>query len=243
MRQVACGVVVGLVAACLVASVPKVPVAADGNEAPGAPLAARSVSVGATHSCLLLPSGRVKCWGDGSGGRTGQGSVVDLGDDPGEMAALPAVNLGVGRTATALSAGSNHMCALLDDATVKCWGNGLFGRLGQDSTTHLGDNAGEMATLPAVHLGAGRTASAVTAGQFHTCALLDDASVKCWGGGSDGQLGQDSTADRGDSAGEMAALVPVNLGVGRTATAITAGRSHTCALLDDASVKCWGRWE
>ena len=226
-------------AVAVVAAVPA-PVAADGNEAPGAPLAARSITAGGAHSCALLDDGTVKCWGFGGNGRLGQDSIASFGDGAGLMAALPAVNLGAGRTATAVTAGMAHTCALLDDGTVKCWGAGSNGQLGQDSTTSLGDSAGEMAALAAVNLGAGRTATAVSAGEFHTCAVLDDGTVKCWGAGGSGQLGQDSTTALGDSAGEMAALAAVNLGAGRTASAVAAGTSHTCAVLDDGTVKCWG---
>ena len=75
----------------------------------------------------------------------------------------------------------------------------------------------------------------------HTCALLDDRTVKCWGYNASGQLGQGDAADRGDSPGELGDnLAAVDLGTGRTATAIAAGGYHTCAILDDASVKCWG---
>ena len=96
-------------------------------------------------------------------------------------------------------------------------------------------------SLPTVALGTGRTAVAITAGNYHTCALLDDGSVKCWGYNDYGQLGLGDTADRGVGAGEMGDSLPaVALGTGRTAVAITSGSYHTCALLDDASVKCWG---
>ena len=235
-------VVVALVAATLAAVVtaPTAPVAADGNEAPAAPLAARSITAGSNHTCAIVPSGAVKCWGLNTSGQLGQDSTANLGDAPEEMAALAPVNLGAGRTATAVTAGGDHTCARLDDATVKCWGAGASGQLGQDSTANLGDGPGEMAALAPVNLGTGRTATAVTAGNVHTCALLDDATVKCWGAGVNGRLGQDSGATLGDAAGEMAALAPVNLGAGRTATAVTAGALHTCALLDDATVRCWG---
>ncbi len=165
-RTIARLAVIALVAATLATLAPQAasPVAADGNEAPGAPLAFRSLTAGANHSCGILPGGAVKCWGYNAYGQLGQDSTVNLGDNPGEMAALPAVNLGAGRTATAVSAGNVHTCALLDNATVKCWGLNGSGQLGQDSTANLGDGAGEMAALPAVNLGAGRTATAVTAG-------------------------------------------------------------------------------
>ena len=231
--------VVALLAATLAIGAPG-PVAADGNEAPGAPLAARSITAGQAHTCAIVPNGSVKCWGFNVYGQLGQDSTATLGDQAGEMAALPAVNLGAGRTATAISAGYTHTCALLDNGTVKCWGRNSNGQLGQDSTANLGDQPGEMAALPAVNLGAGRTATAVSAGYTHTCALLDNGTVKCWGANDNGQLGQDSTANLGDQPGEMAALPAVNLGAGRTATAVSAGNGYTCALLDNGTVKCWG---
>ncbi len=220
------------------------PAGAEGNEAPGAPLAARSISSGVEHSCAILPSGRVKCWGRNDAGQLGQDSTDTLGDSAGEMAALPPVNLGAGRTATAIATGGmftyTHTCALLDDATVKCWGQNSAGQLGQGHIQRIGDQPGEMAALPPVNLGAGRTATAIATGEQHTCAILDNATVKCWGNNGDGQLGQDNTVSRGGSPGDVAALPPVNLGAGRTATAIAAGAAHTCAILDNGTVKCWG---
>ena len=75
-----------------------------------------------------------------------------MGDNSGEMAALPTINLGIGRTATAIAAGGSHTCALLDNASVKCWGYNLYGQLGIGNTTHMGDNTGEMAVLPSIDL-------------------------------------------------------------------------------------------
>jgi hypothetical protein len=84
-------------------------------------------------------------------------------------------------------------------------------------------------------------ALAVTAGSYHTCALLDDHRVKCWGNNSYGQLGTGDTNQRRGAPEEMGDhLPPVELGTGRTAKAISAGRYATCAILDDDSVKCWG---
>jgi alpha-tubulin suppressor-like RCC1 family protein len=98
------------------------------------------------------------------------------------------------------------------------------------------------ATLPAVDLGPGRTALQVIAGDRHTCARLDDGSVKCWGRNLEGQLGLGDTVQRGASPGQMGASLPsVSLGPGRTALQLTAGAEHTCARLDDGSAKCWGR--
>jgi len=62
----------------------------------------------------------------------------------GSMAVLPTVNLGTGRTATSIDAGDYHTCAVLDNASVKCWGNNDYGQLGIGNTTHMGDGSGEM---------------------------------------------------------------------------------------------------
>jgi alpha-tubulin suppressor-like RCC1 family protein len=135
------------------------------------------------------------------------------------------------------------MCALLDNQTVKCWGNNSLGRLGIGDTEPRGDDPNEMGDmLPTVQLGTGRTAVAIAAGGFHTCAILDDATVKCWGSNLDAELGIGSTAtSRGAAAGTMGDALPaVALGTGRTAKSIVAGERHTCALLDNDTVKCWG---
>ncbi len=205
---------------------------------------ATAVSTGNRFSCAVLDDGSVKCWGHNDQGQLGQGDTAARGDQPGEMGAdLTAVDLGTGRTATAVTAANNHVCALLDDGTVKCWGYHGGGILGQGDRTSRGDNPGEMGdALPVVALGAGRTATSISGNLFHTCALLDDGSVKCWGFNGDGELGLGDTGNRGDGPGEMGDALPaVDLGTGRTALAVSAGGYQTCVLLDDATVKCWGR--
>jgi alpha-tubulin suppressor-like RCC1 family protein len=96
-------------------------------------------------------------------------------------------------------------------------------------------------SLPVVDLGTERTAVQVACGQSHTCALLDDSSVKCWGYNAYGQLGQGDITQRGDGTTEMGDSLPaIDLGTGRTAVQVACGDHYTCALLDDSSVKCWG---
>jgi cysteine-rich repeat protein len=204
---------------------------------------AQTVAVGQSFSCALLEGGSVKCWGHNEDGELGQGTSDDRGDDAGEMGDnLKAVDLGPSHTARAIGAGNFHACALLDDNTVKCWGYNAYGQLGLGHTHSIGDQPGELgAALPAVPLGSNRFAKAIALGRFHTCALLDDASVKCWGSNESGELGNDDTHNLGDQVDELGDnLKPVDLGAGHGAHAITAGDSFTCALLDDATVKCWG---
>ena len=198
------------------------------------------ISLGTYHTCAILDTGDLKCWGWNSDGQLGYDSTDNKGDEAGEMAALAAVNLGADRTAIAVSTGSYHTCAILDTGDLKCWGANSNGQLGYDSTDSKGDEAGEMAALAAVNLGANRTAIAVSTGSSHTCAILDTGDLKCWGANSDGQLGYDSTGSKGGQAGEMAALAAVNLGANRTAIAVSTGYSYTCAILDTGDLKCWG---
>ena len=229
-----------LLGAGLVLTAPATPAQADGNEAPGAPLAARALTAGVNHACAILSDGRVKCWGQNGFGTLGLGDGQDRGDDPGEMGDnLPFVALGTGRTATAISAGSFHNCAILDNSTVKCWGSGS---LGNGAPGNIGNEPGEMGdNLPPVDLGTGRTATAISAGDSHTCAILDGGDVKCWGANVNGRLGLGDTTSRGFGPNQMGDNLPVvALGTGRTATAISAGGNHTCAILDNGTVKCWG---
>ena len=153
--------------------------------------AVTAVATGAAHTCAILDTGAVKCWGDNASGKLGLGDTIDRGDMAGQMGAvLPAVDLGTGRTATAIAAGGNHTCAILDTGAVKCWGENGSGQLGQGNTADRGDGPGEMGdNLAPIDLGTGRTATAIAAGAGHTCAVLDDGDIKCWGQNGSGQLG------------------------------------------------------
>jgi alpha-tubulin suppressor-like RCC1 family protein len=201
-----------------------------------------SITAGFGHTCVLHPTGRVKCWGQGGQGQLGLGDTTSRGDAPGELGAdLPAVDLGTDRYATALAGGGNHTCALLDDHRVKCWGYATDGQLGLGDVDARGDGPGEMGdALPTVDLGAGRTALAITAGMSHTCALLDDHSVKCWGSSASGQLGHGDTQARGDQPGEMGDALPaVDVGP-LDAAAIGAGAYFSCVTSIEGDVACWG---
>jgi len=195
------------------------------------------------HTCVILADGSVKCWGTNLLGELGLGDKLGRGGKPGDLGdALPTVDLGTGRSASALSAGESHTCALLDDAEIKCWGANDLGQLGLGDKQSRGDGADELGDrLPAVSLGAGLTPSAIAAGSGHTCALLGGGRIKCWGRNESGQLGIGDRESRGDDLDEMGDALPfVELGAGRHAVAIAAGGSESCALLDDASIKCWG---
>jgi alpha-tubulin suppressor-like RCC1 family protein len=195
------------------------------------------------HTCAVLDNSAVKCWGYNSVGEPGSGSLGNIGYAAGQMGSLlPFVSLGTGRTAAAIAAGFNHTCVLLDDRTVKCWGDNAHGQLGQGDTASRGAAFSDMGDgLIALDFGPAHTVSAIAGGGYHTCVILEDRTVRCWGYNAFGQLGLGDAQDRGDNPGEMAQfLPPVNLGTGHTAKAVSAGGYHACAILEDGSVKCWG---
>jgi len=185
--------------------------------------------------------------------------------------ALPFVSLGTDQTASVIVASQFHTCALLTGG-VKCWGwvififwihaltcrfrDNVYGQLGQGNTADYGTSPSQMGdALPFVSLGIGQTASMITVGEFHTCALLT-GGVKCWGWvififwihrltcrfryNVYSQLGLGNANNYGTSSGQMGDALPfVSLGIGQTASMIAAGYLHTCALLT-GGIKCWG---
>jgi alpha-tubulin suppressor-like RCC1 family protein len=195
------------------------------------------MAAGARFSCARLDTGRVRCWGIGEYGALGYGNYNNVGDNE-TPASVGPINLGAGRTARAIAAGFYHACAILDQGQVRCWGTSYEGALGYGNTNEIGDNETPGSVAP-VNLGAGRTAVAITGGGRHTCAILDNGRVRCWGRGSEGQLGYGNTNNVGDDE-TPGSVAPVNLGAGRTAVAIAGGGYHTCAILDNGKVRCWG---
>ena len=145
-------------------------------------------------------------------------------------------------TGSVIGGGYRHSAAILENGTVKAWGDNNYGQLGQGNTQDIGDGSNEMGdNLSAVDLGTGRTATAIAAGIYHTVALLDNGTVKAWGYNAQGQLGQGNNQSIGDGSNEMGDnLSAVDLGTGRTATAIAAGWYHTIVVLDNGTVKAWG---
>ena len=198
---------------------------------------ARAISVGAAHTCAILDTGAVRCWGDGGFGRLGYGHTGTIGDNE-SPAATPVVKIGTGRRAVAIAAGTDHTCAILDTGRVRCWGFGADGLLGYGNTTTIGDNEHPASAGP-VNLGSGRRAVAIAAGLYHTCVILDTGRVRCWGWGGQGALGYGNTDTIGDNEAP-AAVSPVNIGTGRRAVAIAARGDHTCVILDNGRVRCWG---
>ncbi len=200
-----------------------------------APAVVGDVQVGGTvvqlaagwgHTCAVLSSGGIRCWGNNTVGQLGVPGFEAIGDD--EVPAA-SVDVALGASALQVVTGGGDSCALLEDGSVRCWGYGVHGQLGYPVTIE-GSPPG-LATVgePVVELAAGR---------FHTCALLAKGRVRCWGSNSGGQLGYpDHDGDIGDdespaSAGDL----PLDAEV----VQIAAGAATTCVLLSEGAVRCWG---
>jgi alpha-tubulin suppressor-like RCC1 family protein len=190
----------------------------------------KDIALGEDHTCALLQTGEVRCWGRGIHGQLGYGNTQNLGDND-----LPSSKgvVAVGGDVVQISAGDNHTCALLVNGFVRCWGLGSSGQLGYGNFNPIGDN--ELPTAPAAgDVSTGGKVLQVAAGGNHTCVLLATGDVKCWGYGANGQLGNGSSSNV-----HTPPASPVSLG-GSSAMQIAAGTNHTCALLDSGNAWCWG---
>ena len=193
--------------------------------------------VSGSHSCAILDSGKVKCWGENPYGQLGLGDKKSRGDKPNQMG-TSLMYVGIESTVVQLRLGSFHTCAQLDNGKVKCWGYNHYGQLGYGDIKHRGDDSNEMGdNLPYVDVGG--TVVQIELGQSHTCALLDNGKVKCWGNSFYGQLGYGDKNNKGDNSNEMGDNLPY-VDVGGTVVQLELGYEHTCALLDNGKVKCWG---
>ena len=168
-----------------------------------------------SHACALTSRGVVLCWGDNASQQLGDGTLTAREQASPVVGLPPAVEIAVG---------GNHTCARDATGAVRCWGNNGYGQLGDDAATT--ESRGIPSPVPGI-----TSAVQIAAGAYHTCALLRDGSVQCWGWNRTGQLGDGTTIDRHHPT-------PV-LGLPLAAQVSTFG-THTCARLLSGKVACWG---
>lgn len=158
----------------------------------------RRLAAGLSHTCAILDSGAVRCWGEAAHGQLGYGDLVDVGG--GLRTIIEAGDVPLGFRASAIACGAQHTCAQSADGLIKCWGRGTFGRLGYDDQTNTGATVD---TVPAMlpYIAVGGAVAQIDAGSAHTCAVLGDDSIRCWGNNDFGQLGRGNTQAVGDGIG------------------------------------------
>ena len=191
------------------------------------------VVVGDGFTCARTQAGDVRCWGNAWNGKLGSGNEEHIGDDEVPASVEP---VDLGDAAVQLAAGNDHVCALLVEGNVRCWGLNNYGQLGYGHTETIGDDE---VPADAGDVSVGGDVVQLAAGRSHTCARLASGAVRCWGLGSVGRLGYANTETIGDDelpsdAGD------VMVAPGASATAVAAGGSTTCAVLDSGALRCWG---
>jgi alpha-tubulin suppressor-like RCC1 family protein len=181
-----------------------------------------AIAAGGYHTCALLVSGSVQCWGSNSQGQAGNATGADPISAPGPIRTFATV------PGIAIAAGGYHSCELMSDGTVMCWG------YNHDQQITAGTFGSTHTATPA----AGVTgAVAVTAGAYHSCALLGNGSAACWGYNNDGETG--TSASPFNTLSISARQLDAATGAGVQGTTAQGGY-HTCAVLTNSSVSCWG---
>jgi len=177
-----------------------------------------AISARWSHTCALMSGGGVKCWGQNLDGELGNGTNTNSN--------VPTDVSGLASGVSAISAGTQHTCALTSSGGVKCWGGNWEGQLG-DGTW----NSSNVPTTDVSGLNSG--VSAISAGGYTNCALTSSGGLKSWGANWTGQLGNGTNIARSN--------VPVDVsGLASGISAISAGFDHPCALTSSNGVKCWG---
>ena len=180
-----------------------------------------AIAAGGQHTCAVTASGAVKCWGWNHYGQLGIGDD-DSGSNPVPLD-VPDLDAGI----TAIATGYMHTCALTSQGGVKCWGSNREGQVGNGADSQF--------DAPVDVQGLDSGVVAISAGLYHTCAVRQGGAAQCWGNNTDGQVGD------GDSNTHVAAPVDVHgLGTGAGVLAVAAGSYHSCALLADTGISCWG---
>jgi len=172
------------------------------------------MAVGNDHACVVLSNGSIRCWGFNDHGQLGDGTTTTSG----APLAVPGIT-----DAVDVAAGAYFTCALHAGGTVSCWGDNADGCLGRGSFSDYETTPAAMPGLAGV--------TALRAGYYFTCALMNGGSVKCWGRNDFGQLGNGNTTN---------SATPVTVAGVAGAQDLSSDSYHVCAIMADATLKCWG---
>ena len=185
---------------------------------------ATAITAGGDHTCALIGLSDLKCWGYNGDGELGIGNTTNK--------STPTSIIG-GQNLIAVAAGYSHTCALTSSNTVKCWGVydracGTFGCGFQYWTSPQAIGA------------LGNDVTAISTGQYFSCALTTGGAVKCWGDNYYDQLGDlGGTGTPGDDNPDPLTPFPIS-GLDSGVISISAGYRHACAQLSNGTERCWG---
>ena len=191
---------------------------------------ATTIDLASHHACAVMDDSGVKCWGQNNYGQLGDDTLVNKAGPVSVLYNDSVSNVPL-TGAVAVTLGTSHSCALLGDGTLRCWGYGNNGRLG---------NGGSVNSSLAVPVSgitgadAATSATAFNAGDSHTCALMGDGMVKCWGSNGNGRLGNRNTTSQNTPV-DVIGIFP-----GNPAIAVAAGSQITCVTLSGGNMRCWG---
>ncbi|MCA9398097.1 hypothetical protein KC573_04660, partial [candidate division WWE3 bacterium] len=175
------------------------------------------VTIGYSHSCGLLVNGSVACWGQDFFGQVGDGNDGNANE-------LSPVLVSGSWSFSDISAGASHSCGLLTNESIVCWGN--------DGSGQIGNGAPSTTQYSPSLISSSQLFTQVTTGGSHSCGLLVNGSLLCWGDNSYGQLGDNNPPTDRQS--------PVQVLSSWSFSQITGGYFHSCRLLVNGSVACWG---
>lgn len=176
----------------------------------------KSVSAGGSHTCVILHTDELRCWGLGKDGRLGLGDEKNQEDANSVKPVLHDVSH--------VALGETHSCAIQSQGVLRCWGSGFDEQLGLGDTKDQIDASKVMPVLTGVNQ--------VALGYYHTCAILKSGDLKCWGTGVSGQLGLGDRYSQPKAEGVRSVLQEI--------VQVKLGRFHTCAINRRGELKCWG---
>lgn len=182
------------------------------------------VSMGDHDTCLVMRSGKVKCWGGNGNGQLGTGNTT-TSEIPITASGLSLSGVGAGDFAVSIAAVWGHTCGYFKSG-FKCWGDQTNGKLGNGLIA-----AASVLSPVAVGTLGGKTVKKFNAGDQHSCAVFTDGSLKCWGLNTNGQLGDGTTVTN-------AAGVSPNLGA--SVSEFSCNDFSSCAITANKDLKCWG---
>jgi alpha-tubulin suppressor-like RCC1 family protein len=196
----------------------------SGDAAGGTERSVVQLATARTASCAVLSDGGLRCWGNVLFGGE------NIGDDehPRE-----AGDIDTDGPIAQVAIGGNHICVRYRDGAVRCWGDNDEGQLGYAHTNPIASPPAELSDVPI-----GASAINICAGGSHTCAVLEDGTLRCWGMNLGGQLGYGHTENVGDN--EFPADEPFPVEMGGDVRDLSCSSGYSCAVVEGGGVRCWG---